>query len=123
MDLIIVEEVLQINISLNAIDKDLLDILDPLYNRDKMYESTVVNVEIAIEENDGIMHKVRHIIKLTRDWIQKPFRLDPLSNVPPLQAPTCPEKGKHKKVALPSFQEKLHVSHETVYKYLRDVAY
>ena len=43
-----------------------------------------MNVEVAVEENDDIMHKARHVIELTREWINKPFGMDTILNVPTL---------------------------------------
>ena len=63
MDLKIVKEVLHIPISLKALDKDFPDVIDLLYNMDKIYERAMVNAEVAKEENDDVMHQVRHIIQ------------------------------------------------------------
>ena len=70
MDLKLAEEVLQILLMLKVIDQDTLDILDPIYNIDKIYDRAIVNAEVAIRENDDIMHRERHVISLTREWIK-----------------------------------------------------
>ena len=63
-----------------------------------------MNAEVAAIENDDIMHRARHVIALTREWINRPLKLDPLPNAPTLQEPTRPEKGKGVKVTIPTFQ-------------------
>jgi hypothetical protein len=88
MGLVLVEKVLKLQISLNIWEKDMLDILDPLYLEDKIYEREVVNAKLAREENDEIMHQARNIIEMTNKWVMKPVKLDPLPNTPTLQAPT-----------------------------------
>ena len=69
MDLKLEEEVLQISLMLEIIDHDTPNILDPIYNRDKIYERAIINAEVATTENDDIMHMERHVIALTREWI------------------------------------------------------
>ena len=67
MELKLVEEVLQIPLSLKIFDQDTPNILDPIYNRDKIYDRVIVNVEVATDENDDIMYMVRHVIELKKD--------------------------------------------------------
>lgn len=43
-----------------------------------------MNAEVVLDENDDIMYKARHVIKLTKEWINIPFRMDPLPNAPAL---------------------------------------
>ena len=52
-----------------------------IYNRDKIYDQAIVNAEVAAKKNDDIMHRERHVITLTREWINSPFKLDLLPNV------------------------------------------
>ena len=78
------EEVLQILLSLEIIDQDTPNILDLIYNRDKKFDRVVVNAKVAIDENDDIMQKAKHVIELTREWINRPFKMDPLPNAPAL---------------------------------------
>ena len=54
---------------LEVIDQDTLDILDPIYNRDKIYDREIVNAEVVVRKNDDMMHKARHVITLTKEWI------------------------------------------------------
>ena len=103
MDLKLVEEVLQIPLMLEVIDQDTPDILDLIYNRDKIYDRAIVNVEVAVKENDDIMHRARHIISLTKDWIRRPFKLDPLSSALALKAPARPKKWKGIIATIPTF--------------------
>ena len=46
MDLTLAKKVLNLQIPLKIWDKDTWDILYPLYNRDKIYDSVVVNAEV-----------------------------------------------------------------------------
>ena len=69
MNLKLVEEVLYIPLMFKNIDWDTLNILDLIYNRKKIYDRAIVNVEVAIVENDDIMHRVSHVIALAREWI------------------------------------------------------
>ena len=69
MDLKLVEEVLQIFLMLKVIDQDTLDILDLIYNRDRIYDLPIANTKVVANENDDITHRARHVIALTREWI------------------------------------------------------
>ena len=117
------KEVLQIPLTLEVTDQNTPDILDPIYNRDKIYDRAIVNAEVAIRENDDIMHREIHVISLTREWIKKHFRLDLLPNAPTLQAPARPEKQKGIKVTIPTFEAQPPDQPETVYKHERDMVY
>jgi hypothetical protein len=123
MDLALTEKVLNVQIPYKVIQRDTPDILDPLYNQDKIYERPMVNAEVDKDENDDIMHRARHIIELTQKWIRKPFQLDPLPSAPTLQAPARPDKGKGKKVTIPSFQSHAPVPPDSVYGHDRTVVY
>ena len=104
MDLKLAKEVLQILLSLKIIDQDTPNILDLIYNRDKIFDRAIVNTKVATKENDNTMHRARHVIELTREWINRPFRMDPLPNAPILLAPTRTKNGKGVKVTIPTFQ-------------------
>jgi hypothetical protein len=123
MGLTMAEKVLKIQIPYSVVQRDTPDILDPLYNIDKIYERPVVNAEVDKSKNDDIMHRARHIIDLTQRWIRKPFPLDPLPGTPALQAPARPETGKGKKVTIPSFQTPAPVPPGSVYGHDRTVVY
>ena len=56
MELKLIEEAPQLYLSLKVIDKDSPKILDPLYNKDKIFDRTIVNFEVVVEENDDIIH-------------------------------------------------------------------
>ena len=51
------------------------------------------------------------------------MRLDPLPNALALLAPAHPEKGKGKKVTIPSFQVQSPICFGTIYIHARDMAY
>ena len=66
------------------------DVQDPLYNRDKIFDGPIMNVEIDKEENLDINHRARHIIKLTKDWIKRSLKLDLIPQVVVFQPTTFP---------------------------------
>ena len=53
---------LKIKVSLKVIQQDTQDVLDPLYNWDKIHDKMIVNTEIDRNENADINHRARHII-------------------------------------------------------------
>ena len=59
--------------------QDSQDILDPLYNENKVGERPILNAEVDKEEGDDINHRARHVIRMTKNWVKKPFPLDPVS--------------------------------------------
>ena len=76
MTLYLARSSLKIKIPLKVVQQDIQEVLDPLYNHDKIFDRPIMNAEVDREENVDINHRVRHIIQLTRDWIKKPFKLD-----------------------------------------------
>ena len=56
MGLTHVEKVLNMQIPLKEWDKDTYNLLDPIYNREKIYERPIVNAKVSQEENNDIMH-------------------------------------------------------------------
>ena len=78
MTLYLVDKALKMKIPLKVVKKDTKDILDPLYNRDKIYDRPIMYVEIGRDENADINHRARYIIQLMKEWIKKPFKLDPI---------------------------------------------
>ena len=80
MTLYLVEKALQINILEEIRQQDSKELLDPLFNSDKIGERPIMNVEVDREEADDINHRVRHVIRMMKDWIKKPFPLDPILN-------------------------------------------
>lgn len=62
MTLYLVGSTLKIMFSLKDVQQDTQDILDPLYNRDKIYDRPIMNMEINRDENVDIKHNSRHII-------------------------------------------------------------
>lgn len=54
MDLALVEKFLNLQIPLKNWEKDTPNILDPFYNKDKIYKRVVVNAKEEREENDDI---------------------------------------------------------------------
>ena len=62
MNLYFAEKALKIKILLKVVQQDTQDVLDPLYNCDKIYDRPIMNVEIDRDENVDINHRERHII-------------------------------------------------------------
>lgn len=75
MSVQIAKNVLNMEIPLKAWDKDVPEILDPLYNRDNIYERSIMNAKIGKEENDDINQWDKNV-ELTRECIRKPFHMD-----------------------------------------------
>ena len=123
MSLQLIKKALNITIPLKVWNKDSLDVLGPLYNRDKIFEFPIMVVEIGHKENDDIHHRKRHIVQLTKDWVNKPFYLESVPNVPTMQAFAMPKKGKWAKVIVPTYLEKSLMWRETMYKNEWEVAY
>ena len=76
MTLNLEEKELKMNIPLKFVEKDMKYVLDPLYNRDKIYDRMIMNLEINKDENVDINNKAYHIVQLTREWIKKLFNCD-----------------------------------------------
>ena len=73
--------------------QDLEEILIPFLTKDKTSDRPIMNIEIYREENLDINYRVRHIIKLTQDWIKKQFKLDPIPQIVVFHAQFHPAKG------------------------------
>ena len=62
-----------------------------------------MNVEDNREEGDDINHQVKYFIRMTNNWIKKPFPLDPIPDIVIFHAHAHPEKGRGNKVTIPTF--------------------
>ena len=62
MTLYLVGSALKIKVSLKIVPLDTEEIVDPLYNRDKIYDRPIMNVDIDREENKNINNRVRNVI-------------------------------------------------------------
>ena len=78
MTLYSTEKALKMKILLNIFQKDTEDVLDPLYNHYKIYDREIMNAKIDRNENLDINNRASYIIYITREWIKKPFNLDPV---------------------------------------------
>ena len=67
LTLYLVGSALKIKIPLKVVQQGTQDVLDPLYNCDKIFDRPIMNEEIDREENAYINHRVRHIIQLKID--------------------------------------------------------
>ena len=81
MTLYLVEKVLKLNTLEEIRQQDSKELLDPLFNSDKIGERPIMNVEVDKEEANDINHWARHVIKMMKDWIKKPFALDPIPDI------------------------------------------
>lgn len=65
MTLHLAKKALKVQIPKEILKQDLGELLDPLFNIDKIGERPIMNVEVDREENDDINHQGRHVIKMT----------------------------------------------------------
>ena len=86
-----------------------------MFNADKVGERPILNAEIDREEGDDINHRARHIIRITKSWIKKPFPLDPVPDLVIFQEHAHLERGKGRKVTIPTFALKSPIRLEIVY--------
>ena len=96
--------------------QDSQEVLDHLFNASKVGERPILNAEIDREEGDDIDHHTRHVIRMTKSWIKKPFPLDPVSETVIFHAHARPERRKGRKVTVPTFTLKSPIRPETVYQ-------
>lgn len=94
---------LKIKVPLKIMHQDTEEVLDPLYNRDKINNQPIMNAEINREEKLDINHRARHVIRLTKDWIKRPSKLDLIPQTIVFQATSYPVKGRGEKVIVPTF--------------------
>ena len=62
MTLYFIGNALKIKVPLKVVQQDTVEVLDPLYNKDKIYNRLVMNAKIDREENVDINHRARYII-------------------------------------------------------------
>ena len=74
-----------------------------------------MNVEVDGEEADDINHWVRHVIRMKKDWIKKPFPLDPIPDTIIFHEHARPERGKGNKVTILTFVAQSPIRPETIY--------
>ena len=103
MTLYLAKKALQLNILEEIRQQDLKELLNPLFNLDKIGERPIMNAEVDREEADDINYQVRHVIRMMKDWIKKPFPLDPIPDTLIFHAHAHPERGRGKKVTNPTF--------------------
>lgn len=122
MTLYLARNILEIKVPLK-VQQDTKDVLDLLIDRDKIGDRPIMNAEIDKEENLDINHQARHVIKLTKDWIKRPFKLDPIHQVVVFHAQAHPSRGQGAKVTVPTFITQSLVKPEIVHQLDREVGY
>ena len=95
--------------------QDSKELLDPLFNADKIGERPILNAEVDREEGDDINHRARNVIRMKKNWIKKPFPLDPILDTMIFHAHAHLERGKVRKVTIPTFTAQSPIRPETVY--------
>ena len=100
-----------------------MELLDPLFNLDKIGERPIMNVEVNRKEGDDINHRPRYVIKKKKDWIKKPFQLDPIPDIMIFYMQSFLEKGRGKKVTIPTFAAQSPMRPEIVFKLDHPVGY
>lgn len=123
MNLYLEERALKMKISLKIMKQDIEDLLDPLFNRDKIGDRPIMNAEVDKEENVEINHRERHIIKLINDWIKRHLKIDPFPQIVVFHAQACPAKGQGAAVTVPTFTTQSLVRPENVHQLDRPVGY
>ena len=83
--------------------QDSKELLDPLFNVDKIGERPILNVKVDREEGNDINHQARHVIRMTKNWITKYFPLDPIPNTVIFHAYAFLERGKGMKITIRTF--------------------
>ena len=73
MTLYLVEKALHLTIPHEIRLQDSNELLDPLFNANKVGERPILNAEVDREEGDDINHRVRHVIRMMKSWIKKPL--------------------------------------------------
>lgn len=82
-----------------------------------------MNAEIDREENIDINHRVRHIIQLTKEWIKRPFKLDPVPQIIVFQGISHLVKGRGVKVIVPMFIAQSLIRPKIMYQHNREFRY
>lgn len=108
---------------MEILQQDSGELLDPLFNIDKIGERPIMNVEVDREESFEMNHRVRHVIKMMQDWIKKPFKLDPIPEIVIFHPQAHLVKGRGKKVTIPIFLAQSLIRPEMVYQIDRQVGY
>ena len=92
-------------------------------NANKIVERPIMNVEVDREEGDDINHQARHAIEIMKECIKKPFPLDPILDIVIFHAHSFPERGKGRKVTIPTFALQSPIRLEVVYQLDHSVGY
>ena len=96
--------------------EDTKNLLNPLFNRDNIGDGPIMNAKIDKEQNSDIDCKVRNFIKLTKDWIKRPFKLDPIPQMVFFHAQAHLAKGLVDKVIVPMLTDQSLVRPEMMHQ-------
>lgn len=75
-----------------------------------------MNAEVDREEGDDINHWTRHVVRIMKEWIKKPFQLDPIPDTIIFHTQARPKKGRGRKVTIPTFATQSPIKLEIVYQ-------
>ena len=123
MTLYLAESSLKINILLKITQQDTKYLLNPLLNRYKIGDQPIMNGKIDKEENLDINYRARNIIKLTKDQIKRPFKLDPIPQIVVFHAQAYPSKGQGAKFTIPTFTTQSPMRPKRIHQLDRPVGY
>lgn len=100
MTLYLAESTLNLNILVEIRQRDSKELLDPLFNLDKIRERPIMNAKVDREEGDDINHRERHVVKMMKEWIKQPFQLDSIPDTIIFHAQARLEKGRERKITI-----------------------
>jgi hypothetical protein len=67
MTLYLAEKTLKLNIPEEIRQQDSEELLDPLFNLDKIRERPTMNAEVDRDEGDDINHRERHVVRMMKE--------------------------------------------------------
>ena len=87
-----------------------------MFNVDKIGERPIMNAKVDSEEGDHINHQVRHVIRMKNNCIKKSFPLNLILDTVIFHAHARLERGRGKKVTIPTIAAQSPIRLETVYQ-------
>ena len=96
--------------------QDSKELLDSLFNIDKVGERPIQDEEVDREEGDDIDHRARHVIRMMKTWIKKPVSLDSVPDTLIFCAHARLKRGKGRKITIPTIAFKSPIHPKIVYQ-------